>query len=126
MVTPAGGIDVFVQVVVPLVVVVALVVVVPLVVVVVLGAFVVEVAPVVEVPGGHLRKGGVVIGCDVSGVAGCGEVVVVGVVGAVGVVLGVVGGVVLGGVVCASAGTATLKTNPATEARPRIAREFMR
>lgn len=50
--------------------------------------------------------------------------VVVVVVGAVvGVVVGVVGYV---GVVCANAGTAMLTTSPATEARPRMARELMR
>lgn len=86
----------------------------PLVVVVVFGVVLVEPGPIVVVaddPGGQFCM---LVFVFVVGVV----VVVVGVV----VVLGVVGVVV----VCANAGTAMLATSPATEAKPRIARELMR
>lgn len=101
------GVPGVVVVVVPLVVVVLVDV--PLVVVVELGVVFVPVVVVAEVPGGQFCRFVLVL-------------VVVFVVGVV-VVVGVVGVV---GVVCAKAGTAMVTTSPATEARPRIARELMR
>jgi len=83
---------------------------VPLVVVVAFGIVLVPVVVIADVPGGQF----------------CMLVVVV--VFVAGVVVVVVGGgfVVVFVVVCANAGTAILTTSPATEARPRIARELMR
>jgi hypothetical protein len=83
---------------------------VPFVVVVAFGVALVPVVVVADVPGGQFCILVVVV---VAGVV----VVVVG--GGFVVVFVVV-------VVCANAGTAMLTTSPATEARPRIARELMR
>jgi hypothetical protein len=84
---------------------------VPFVVVVAFGVALVPVVVVADVPGGQFCIFVVVV------VVVAGVVVVVG--GGFVVVLVVV-------VVCANAGTAILTTSPATEARPRIARELMR
>jgi hypothetical protein len=94
-------------VVVPLVVVD--VVVVPFVVTVAFGLVALALPVVAEVPGGQFGMLVVVV-----------DLVVVGVVVVVLVFVFVLV------VVCAKAGTAILTTSPATEARPRIARELMR